>query len=255
MRPRQSRRPSPSPFSGSTRLSVVVDLVVVSGCDVPGDSAVQQQAQPVVSIAEAVSDAQDLLDQQVHRFGGAVADSAGAEVGQELPRHVVRCGPAASSGTWESIQSRSRRRGARRPGHDRGSGRSRAALGPRPRRPRPDRARRRPRCRPAAAPSAWVLRFSRRGAAPGGSRTADRLRRPRCPQVCCCTRGARHRRRRTRAARRGRHPVPASRWADRPTALRRSRGTGPGRPPRCLRSIRRVDQSASRPTLSGCDRG
>src|SRR5271157_6055448 len=51
----------------------------------PGDSAVQQQAQPVVTeIAEAVPDAQDFLDQQVDRFGGAVADSAGAEVGQEL---------------------------------------------------------------------------------------------------------------------------------------------------------------------------
>jgi hypothetical protein len=51
----------------------------------PGDSAVQQQAQPVVTeIPEAVSDTQDFLDQQVDRFGGAVADSAGAEAGQEL---------------------------------------------------------------------------------------------------------------------------------------------------------------------------
>ena len=45
----------------------------------------QQEAQPVVTkIAEAVSDPQDFLDQQVDRFGGAIADSAGAEVGQEL---------------------------------------------------------------------------------------------------------------------------------------------------------------------------
>ena len=51
----------------------------------PGDSAVQQEAQPVVTkIAEAVSDPQDFLDQQVDRFGGAIADSAGAEEGQEL---------------------------------------------------------------------------------------------------------------------------------------------------------------------------
>jgi hypothetical protein len=51
----------------------------------PGDSAVQQEAQPVVGeIADTVSDARDFLDQQVDRFGGVVVDSAGVELGQEL---------------------------------------------------------------------------------------------------------------------------------------------------------------------------
>ena len=51
----------------------------------PFDVAVRQQAQPVVvEVAEAVSDALYLLDQEVDRFGGSVGDPVGVEVGQQL---------------------------------------------------------------------------------------------------------------------------------------------------------------------------
>ena len=51
----------------------------------PFDVAVRQQAQPgVVEVAEAVSDAVYLLDQEVGRFGGFVGDPVGVEVGQQL---------------------------------------------------------------------------------------------------------------------------------------------------------------------------
>ena len=71
-----------------------------------------------------------LLDQQVDRFGGAVADSAGAEVARNSSRQMVRvraCRP--SSGTCESthVTVQSWRRG--RPGHDRGSDGSAQLLG------------------------------------------------------------------------------------------------------------------------------
>src|ERR1700737_496727 len=96
----------------------------------PGDSAVQQEAQPVVTkITEPVSDAQDFLDQQVDRFGGAVADSAAAEVGQELisPRGEG-AGQPPEFGNLRRYTSRSSRRGGRGPGHDRGRRKSAAAL-------------------------------------------------------------------------------------------------------------------------------
>ena len=51
----------------------------------------------VVEVPESVAaDSFDLLDQQVHRFGGAVADAAGGEVGQKLiPPGLDRGGQAA----------------------------------------------------------------------------------------------------------------------------------------------------------------
>jgi hypothetical protein len=51
---------------------------------VPGDAAaVQEESEPVVvEVTEAVPDSFDLLDQQVHRFGGSVGDAVGVEVGE-----------------------------------------------------------------------------------------------------------------------------------------------------------------------------
>jgi hypothetical protein len=64
-------------------------------------------AQPiVVEFAESVADAQDLVDQEVDRFGGAVADPAGGEVGQDL-RASGRdgAGQPRKAGTCESMQN------------------------------------------------------------------------------------------------------------------------------------------------------
>jgi hypothetical protein len=52
---------------------------------VPADAAVQQEAEPVVGeIAEPKADPLDPLDEQVHRIGRTVADSASGEVRQQL---------------------------------------------------------------------------------------------------------------------------------------------------------------------------
>jgi hypothetical protein len=51
----------------------------------PCDSAVQQQAQPIVpKVPESVADTQDFLDQEVDGFGGSVADPSGGEVSKEF---------------------------------------------------------------------------------------------------------------------------------------------------------------------------
>ncbi len=51
----------------------------------PGDAAVQEQAEPVVGeVAESEADPFDAFDQQVDRLGGAVAGAGGGEVGQQL---------------------------------------------------------------------------------------------------------------------------------------------------------------------------
>ncbi len=67
---------------------------------VPGDAAVQEQAQPVVvEVAEAVSDALDLLDHEVDGFGGSVADAGVVEGGEKLvPPGVEDAGQASELG-------------------------------------------------------------------------------------------------------------------------------------------------------------
>ena len=52
---------------------------------VPGDAAVQEQAEPVVGeVAEPEADCLDPLDQQVDRLGGSVGGASGGEVGEQL---------------------------------------------------------------------------------------------------------------------------------------------------------------------------
>jgi len=67
---------------------------------IPGDAAVQEQAQPVVLVvAEAVSDALDFLDDQVDGLGRSVADAGVVEAGDQfIPPGVEGAGQAGQLG-------------------------------------------------------------------------------------------------------------------------------------------------------------
>jgi len=191
---------------------------------VPGDSAVQQQAEPaVVEVSKSVRDSEDFLDRQVDRFGGSVADPTCAEIGQEL-------GAPGGDGARQRPISGTPGRPPMRRG-------DLAALvaGPDPgQQPRP-------------GGGGEVLGSAAQHAADSVERVG------RDAHGCVVARGgARRRRRRIPAAPHATGRAPAPRAAARPTGLRRSRRTGPGRRRRSARSTRRAGQKASRPTIFGC---